>query len=202
MVPVRVEDPVAAIGAYWADQHTANDVERQVLETLARAASLALTNVQLWTELQRHLGSEQQARRDAEAASAAATTAGLVKDQFLATVSHELRTPLNVMQGWLWQLRQPDVPAERQRQGFDTLERNIALQCRLVEDLLDASRAVAGRLTLESRLVELPSVIRLVADLSQTEALERGVTLSFRPKTRRRSWSGATAIGCSRSRGT
>ncbi len=69
MVPVRVEDPVAAIGAYWADQHAANDVERQVLETLARAASLALTNVQLWTELQRHLGSEQQARRDAEAAS-------------------------------------------------------------------------------------------------------------------------------------
>ncbi len=55
------------------------------------------------------------------------------------------------MQGWLWQLRQPDVPAERQRQGFDTLERNIALQCRLVEDLLDASGAVAGRLTLESR---------------------------------------------------
>jgi two-component system CheB/CheR fusion protein len=180
MVPVRVEDPVAAIGAYWADTHTASDAERQVLETLARAASLALTNVQLWTELQRHLAGEQQARRDAEAASAAATSASLVKDQFLATVSHELRTPLNVMQGWLWQLRQPNLSGERHQQGLDTLERNIALQCRLVEDLLDASRAVAGRLTLDSRLVDLPGVVRIVVDLSQTEAHEKGVTLAFR----------------------
>ena len=180
MVPVRVEQPVAAIGAYWAEPHIATDAERHVLETLARAASLALTNVQLWTELQRHLAGEQQARRDAEAASAAATTASLVKDQFLATVSHELRTPLNVMQGWLWQLRQPDLPADRRRQGLDTIERNIALQVRLIEDLLDASRAVAGRLTLDSRLVDLPGIVQLVAELAQAEAREKGVTLAFR----------------------
>jgi CheY-like chemotaxis protein len=84
------------------------------------------------------------------------------------------------MQGWLWQLRQPGLPAERQRQGLDTLERNIALQCRLVEDLLDASRAVAGRLALESHLVDLPSIIRVVVDLAQTEAREKGVRLAFR----------------------
>jgi signal transduction histidine kinase/CheY-like chemotaxis protein len=180
MVPVRVEDPIAAIGAYWARPHEPSGDQRQVLETLARAASLALTNVQLWTDVQRHLAGEQQARREAEAATAAATAANLVKDQFLATVSHELRTPLNVMQGWLWQLRQPALSPDRQRQGIDTLERNIALQCRLVEDLLDASRAVAGRLTLEPRLVDVAGVARVVVDLSQASAADKGVTLTFR----------------------
>ena len=180
MVPVRIEEPIAAIGAYWARTHAPTDEQRQVLETLARAASLALTNVQLWSDVQRHLAGEQQARRDAEAATAAATAANLVKDQFLATVSHELRTPLNVMQGWLWQLRQPALPADRQRQGLDTLERNIALQCRLVEDLLDASRAIAGRLKLESRLVDVAGVARVVVDLAQASAVDKGVSLRFR----------------------
>jgi signal transduction histidine kinase/ActR/RegA family two-component response regulator len=180
MVPVRIEDPIAAIGAYWARTHAPTDAQRNVLETLARAASLALTNVQLWTDVQRHLAGEQQARRDAEAATAAATAANQVKDQFLATVSHELRTPLNVMQGWLWQLRQPALPPDRQRQGLDTIERNIALQCRLVEDLLDASRALAGRLTLESRLVDLAGIARVVVDLAQASAVEKGVGLTLR----------------------
>jgi two-component system CheB/CheR fusion protein len=180
MVPVRVEDPVAAIGAYWATEHQATDDERQLLEALARAAALALTHVQLWAELQRSLDNERQARRDAEAATRQATKANEVKDQFLATVSHELRTPLNVMQGWLWQLRQPGVPPERQRQALDTLERNVGLQCRLVEDLLDVSRAVAGRLTIEPRLVDLASIARLVVDLSQKAATDGGITLAFR----------------------
>jgi signal transduction histidine kinase/CheY-like chemotaxis protein len=180
MVPVRVEDPVAAIGAYWASEHRATADERHVLETLARAASLALTNVQLWTELQRSLEGERVARKDAEAASRLATKAGELKDQFLATVSHELRTPLNVMQGWLWQLRQPGVTPERQRQALETLDRNVTLQCRLVEDLLDVSRAIAGRLTIERRLVDLASIVCMVVDLSQTAAADGGVTLAFR----------------------
>jgi two-component system CheB/CheR fusion protein len=179
MVPVRVEDPVAAIGAYWADEHVASEDEQRVLETLARAAALALSNVQLWTELQRSVESEREARQDAEAASRLATKANELKDQFLATVSHELRTPLNVMQGWLWQLRQPGATPERQRQALETLDRNVALQCRLVEDLLDVSRAVAGRLAIEPRLVELASIVRLVVDLSQAAAADAGVTLAF-----------------------
>jgi two-component system CheB/CheR fusion protein len=180
MAPVRVEDPVAAIGAYWATEHEATGAERQVLEVLGRAASLALTNVQLWSELQQAVHSERQAREEAEIATRQATRANQLKDQFLATVSHELRTPLNVMQGWLWQLRQPGLTPERHQQALATLDRNIALQCRLVEDLLDVSRAIAGRLAIDSRLVDLASVVRLVVDLSQPAASEKGVELAFR----------------------
>src|ERR1041384_6468851 len=64
MVPVRTEDPVAAIGAYWADERDPTPDEQATLESLARAASLALVNVQLWSDLTIALEREQQARKD------------------------------------------------------------------------------------------------------------------------------------------
>jgi signal transduction histidine kinase len=178
MVPVRPEDPVAAIGAYWAREHDATDDQLATLESLARAASLALVNVQLWSDLTSALEREQQARVEAERARTVAEKANRLKDQFLNTVSHELRTPLNVMQGWLWQLERGAPTPERLKVAVSTLQRNTALQTRLVEDLLDVSRAVNGKLTLELLPLDLSAAVRETSAKFEGEAALKGITLS------------------------
>jgi signal transduction histidine kinase len=165
MAPVRRDDPIAAIGAYWATEHEATAEERYVLETLADAASLALTNVELITSLERAVEREKEANQ--------------LKDQFLATVSHELRTPLNVMHGWLWQLQRPGVTPEKVKDGLEVLSRNIALQTRLVEDLLDVSRAVGGKLKIEPKLVDLGSLVRIVVEVARGSAEAKKLSLTF-----------------------
>jgi two-component system CheB/CheR fusion protein len=178
MVPVRSDDPVAAIGAYWADEHEATGAEQSTLEALARAASLALVNVQLWSDLMSALEREQQARVEAERARTVAETASQLKDQFLSTVSHELRTPLNVMQGWLWQLDRGVPPPDRYKVAISSLRRNTALQAQLVEDLLDVSRAVSGRLTLDLQTVDLSRAVRGAVENVESDAVKKGLEVT------------------------
>ena len=178
MVPVRADDPVAAIGAYWGDEHEATGAEQATLEALARAASLALVNVRLWSDLTSALEREQQARLEAERARTVAETANQLKDQFLSTVSHELRTPLNVMQGWLWQLDRGVPAPDRYKVAISSLQRNTALQSRLIEDLLDVSRAVSGRLTLDLQTVDLSWAVRGAVANLESEAAKKELELT------------------------
>jgi len=178
MVPVRADDPVAAIGAYWGDEHEATGAEQATLEALARAASLALVNVRLWSDLTSALEREQQARLEAERARTVAETANQLKDQFLSTVSHELRTPLNVMQGWLWQLDRGVPAPDRYKVAISSLQRNTALQSRLIEDLLDVSRAVSGRLTLDLQTVDLSWAVRGAVTNAEADAAKKGLELT------------------------
>jgi signal transduction histidine kinase len=173
MVPVRPEAPVAAIGAYWAAQHAATGSELACLTSLANASSLALSNVQLYEDLQRALAAERRARAEAEGANR-------LKDEFLATLSHELRTPLSVVHGWLWQLRQPAgaQPIDLHH-ALEVIERNVNLQIRLVEDLIDASRAMSGALQVEPRLVDLAGVCQAVVEVTRPSAEARGVSLTL-----------------------
>jgi GAF domain-containing protein len=104
MVPVRAAEPIAAIGAYWAQEHQATAGEVLVLEALAEAASLAMANVQLSGELERSLAREQGARREAEAARRAVEDAS---GHAARTAAHpEWRIALSTMAGRLRQLRQ------------------------------------------------------------------------------------------------
>lgn len=103
-------------------------------------------------ERERLLASERIARAEAERANA-------TKDEFLATLSHELRTPLNSILGWTQLLRRSPALAEDVRQGLENIENSGRMQARLVEDLLDMSRIIAGKLRLNVRRVALSEVI-------------------------------------------
>jgi signal transduction histidine kinase len=92
-------------------------------------------------------------------ARTAAETANHVKDEFLAMVSHELRTPLNVILGWVSMLRSGKLTAEATADALAKIERNAELQQRLIEDLIDVSRIAAGKLRIDSQVVDLRKVI-------------------------------------------
>jgi len=172
MVPVRPPDAIAAIGFYWARPHEPTSDELAIATALADTAALALTNVQLYESLEQSLAREKSARLAAEESSR-------LKDQFLATLSHELRTPLNVILGWVWQLRHAELPPRLVR-AVEVIERNAIVQAKLVEDLLDTSRANAGELKLQLGLVDLFGICELVADLVRPNANAKGIQLAAR----------------------
>ena len=93
-------------------------------------------------------------RKEAELARLAiAEEASRTKDEFLATLSHELRTPLNAILGWVHLLQSGALPPARVESALDTIARNARLQAQLIEDILDVSRIIAGKLELERTAV-------------------------------------------------
>jgi PAS domain S-box-containing protein len=113
---------------------------------------------------------EQEARRQAEALNRA-------KDELLATVSHELRTPLNAIFGWARLLKDGELDEPAQARAVDTIIRNAALQARLVEDLLDLSRIVAGRMRLALEPTDLNATIEAALDTVRPAAQAKDIAL-------------------------
>jgi PAS domain S-box-containing protein len=116
---------------------------------------------------------EQEARQQAEEASR-------MKDEFLATVSHELRTPLNPILGWAYNLRMGAVEPELLQEGLETIERNARIQSQLVEDLLDVSRIVAGKLNMNVQPVHLQHVIEAAVESVHLAAQAKRIELLLR----------------------
>ncbi|MEX2220542.1 MAG: chemotaxis protein CheB [Candidatus Rokuibacteriota bacterium] len=116
------------------------------------------------------LAREQGVRAEAEAATAA-------KDRFVAVLSHELRTPLNAMLGWTRMLRTQKLDHATVARALEVIERNTLLQARLIEDLLDASRIVAGTLSLETRPVRVAAAVEGAIGAVRAAAETRGVRL-------------------------
>jgi PAS domain S-box-containing protein len=118
----------------------------------------------------RLLASEQAARAEAEAANRA-------KDEFLATLSHELRTPLNAMLGWAQLLRTGRLDPDAVRRAVDVIERNTKTQAQLIEDLLDVSRIITGKLNLALRPVSLAAVVESALDAVRGAAEAKDIGL-------------------------
>lgn len=116
------------------------------------------------------LAREQEARTQAE-------TANRLKDDFLATLSHELRSPLNAMLGWSRLLNTRKFDEERTAQAMQTIERSARAQAQLVEDLLDVSRIIQGKLRLNVRPVELMSVIQAAVETVRPAADAKAIQL-------------------------
>ena len=135
--------------------------------------------LQGFAKVTRDLTRRRQMEESERAARLAAEKANRMKDEFLATVSHELRTPLNVMTGTIWRMRsgKESDPAALGRL-IDTLDRNVRLQTRLVEDLLDVSRMVTGKLQLDIAPVELGPVIETSLEVVDAAAKAKGLNIS------------------------
>ncbi len=116
------------------------------------------------------VASEQALRNEAEAANRA-------KDLFLATLSHEMRTPLSAIVSWLSILRHGNVTAKHLEEGLDVIERNTRAQVQLIDDVLDVSRIVSGKLSVEIRQCDLADVITAGTNAVRAGAEARGTTL-------------------------
>jgi hypothetical protein len=120
---------------------------------------------------------ERRAREEAERRAALHVEASRLKDDFLAMVSHELRTPLNVAVGQAAMLRAGRIAPHQAERAWAALERNLALQARLIDDLLDLSRIVTGKLTLDLAPLDIAAVLRESVDEISETAKSRGVAL-------------------------
>jgi PAS domain S-box-containing protein len=157
VVPLIVRDHVlgalALTTSESARRFTADDLA--LAKELARRAGVAIENAQLYREA-------QEANR--------------LKDEFLATVSHELRTPLTAILGWTHLLR-TGSPVQVAR-AVDTIDRNAHAQARIVDDILDVSRIITGKLRLEFERVDLALVIQAALDTVRPTAEAKEIELS------------------------
>jgi PAS domain S-box-containing protein len=140
-------------------RYNARDVA--LAEAVANRAAVAIDNARL-------LAAERRARGEAEAANRA-------KDEFLAVLSHELRTPLNAVYGWARMLRAGQVPAEATERGLEAIVRNANAQVQLIDDLLDISRVITGKMRLDVRSVDLRTVIEAALDSVRPAAVAKDI---------------------------
>jgi PAS domain S-box-containing protein len=169
IVPMRARDRilgtitlVAAESGRRYDEH-----DLTFLEELGRRAGGAVENAQLYTRAQEAARLEAGAARRAEEASR-------VKDEFLATVSHELRTPLNAILGWSSLLLQR-APDSSQLKGLEVIHRNARTQAKIIDDILDVSRIITGKLRLEPKPADLVQIVRDAMEVIRPSALAKRI---------------------------
>ncbi|MEB3217716.1 MAG: PAS domain-containing protein [Nostocales cyanobacterium 94392] len=114
---------------------------------------------------------------DQKCAQEAAEQANRVKDEFLAILSHELRTPLNPILGWTKILQKGHLDAEKTQIALQTIERNAKLQTQLIDDLLDISRIIRGKLSLDVATVDLTTVIQAALETVRLAAEAKSITI-------------------------
>ncbi|AKT39983.1 hybrid sensor histidine kinase/response regulator [Chondromyces crocatus] len=176
-VDVSVAEGVAIVPLVGQDGHdlglllltdkqrgTLDAQDEALLVQLARMASIAIENRLLVDLLERE-------RQRAEEANNA-------KDEFLAIVSHELRTPLNAIMGWIRMLHTGMLPPEKRTRALEAVDRNARAQAQLVEDLLDVSRVISGKLRLDVRSMDLRRAVEGALDVVRPSLDAKSLQLS------------------------
>jgi PAS domain S-box-containing protein len=161
-VPMVVQDRVMGTLEVQAHKNRAFEREHAIaLEMAANLAAVAIENVRL-------IQTEAKARAEAE-------TANRMKDEFLSVLSHELRTPLNAMLGWVRILRGGNVDADRTVKALEIIERNTRQQSSLIEDLLDVSRIISGKMRIESEFIDLVPCLEQAAESVRPIAISKEI---------------------------
>jgi signal transduction histidine kinase len=169
MVPIRKEEPVGAIGAYWASRHMPSTSEVALLESLAASAAVAVANAELIStlrirerELEAALAGERSARAQVEGALQQ-------RDEFLGAASHELRTPLTALQldvaSFVRSKR--DDASDLTTRRLERMEAQLHKLDNLIGQLLDASRIILRRMSLDPGVLDAAEVIAEVVDRFQ-----------------------------------
>ncbi|MGI4860882.1 MAG: ATP-binding protein [Janthinobacterium lividum] len=162
---IRTADARATVMAYSAP---VIDQDSAVVGAIAVFVDISVMK-QVHAERQQLLAEAIAARREAE-------DANRLKEEFLATVSHELRTPLNAMHGWL-EIMQRKPDAQTQARGLEVIRRNVRAQTRVIEDILDVSAFVTGKVRLVVRPIDLMDVVRVVVESLRPTADAKSIQL-------------------------
>ncbi len=162
-------------------------VELQLLKMLATQVGIAIQKSTLFQQLEIELVERKQAQQEQQrlldleaAARAEAERANRIKDEFLAVLSHELRSPLNPILGWATVLlKNPNLDAIRTTEALQIIQRNAKLQSQLIEDLLDISRILRGKLNLEAKTVNLVNIISSALETVRLATEAKAINLKF-----------------------
>lgn len=162
-VPLKTQDKIFGVISFIAAEsgQSYNQNSLQLAEELARRASLAIDNAQLY--------------RLAQSDRAKAEAANRIKDEFLAVLSHELRSPLNPILGWTKLLRSKRLNPAKAEEALETIERNAKLQAQLIEDLLDVSRILQGKMSLNIAPVNLGATIEAALETVRLAAEAKNI---------------------------
>jgi signal transduction histidine kinase/ActR/RegA family two-component response regulator len=148
--------------------HAFNDMLDRIGE---RTTELSRTNA----DLEREVDERKRMEVERTILLARERDANRLKDEFLATLSHELRTPLNAVLGWTRVLRAASVPPTTQDRALESIERNARAQARLIEDLLEVSRIVTGKLRLQVRPADLAAIVDSAVEVVQPAAAAKRI---------------------------
>ncbi|GAB1596661.1 ATP-binding protein [Lysobacter sp. PAGU 2638] len=174
-VPVKSDTGDVLGGLFFGhEQRGVFTVEHmRTVESIAALASVGMSRVRLFR-------AAQDDAREMERLYQDAVRAGRMKDQFLATISHELRTPLTSILGWSDMLASGRLSPDMTERAVATIDRNARAQAQIVEDLLDISRIVSGKLRLAVRDVDAVQPVEAAVDAVRPAALARDVQLDLR----------------------
>jgi PAS domain S-box-containing protein len=172
-VPLRTRDEILGTLSFAIREsgRRYTQADLALAQNLADRAAVAIENARLFDARRRLIESERAARAEAEQASQ-------LKDSFLATLSHELRAPLTAIVGWTNLLqRRPTGDRELLQHGLSVIDRSIRLQLQLIEDLLDMSSIVAGKLRLDVQTVDLRDVVKNALAAVEPAVQAKGVRI-------------------------
>jgi PAS domain S-box-containing protein len=148
---------LGTVAMYYRQAHQPSAHDNELIRSATHLAGIVLEKDLVDRRLRHSLEAEQAARSEAERASR-------MKDEFLATLSHELRTPLNAILGWTRILGlKPEVPRDVM-QGVDIIERNAKAQATIIQDLLDMSAIISGKVRLNVQPVDLAAIVQSAMD--------------------------------------
>jgi PAS domain S-box-containing protein len=150
----RTLGAITFVTAESSRPYTAEDV--QFAQAVAERAALAVDNARAYNEVR---------------------AANRAKDEFLATLSHELRTPINAIMGWGQMLQQGVVDPARTAQAVNAIVRNASAQSRLIEDLLDLSRIISGKLRLDVEIIDVSGIVTAAVAAVEPAGLAKGVRI-------------------------
>lgn len=169
----RGDFPIGVLAVYSTSRCKFSEEDVNFFQACVFILAEADERLRVEAEREELLERERQARTAAEEASR-------LKDEFLTTVSHELRTPLNTILGWVSLLRRGTFAPTELARTLEIIERSARSQAQIINDILDVSRIITGRLRLDFRPLELHNILQAAVDSMRPTAEAKGVSLTLK----------------------